>query len=65
MSDLATVQRLARRRQELVRRHELLMERVARFPNETNRRQLDELTLTLAQLDRRLHGLQAAAPTAA
>lgn len=46
--------RLLHRRDELMRRHETLSERVALFANLVNRQQLDQLTNEVALLQQRL-----------
>ena len=46
--------RLRHRRSEVARRRERAIERVALFPNPVNRRQIEELTAELEELDRRL-----------
>lgn len=46
--------RLLHRRDELVRRQELLSERVALFENPVSRRQLDELTIEISLVRERL-----------
>jgi hypothetical protein len=56
--DPLSVQRLEQRRRELVRRHELLMERGALLPDGADRRKLDDLTFELAKIDRQLRGVR-------
>lgn len=46
--------RLRHRRDEVARRREQAIERVALFPNPVNRRQVEELSAELEELDRRL-----------
>jgi hypothetical protein len=50
----AELVRLRHRKAELHRRHEKLTERVALFANPVNRRQLDELTIDISLVQRRL-----------
>jgi hypothetical protein len=52
--DPAETGRLLHRRDELVRRHELLSERVALFGNPVSRRQLDELAIDISSVQQRL-----------
>lgn len=50
---------LLHRRDELVRRHEILSERVALFENPVNRRQLDDLTIDISLMQQRLNDIEA------
>lgn len=54
MADPIETGRLLHRRDELVRRHDLLSERVALFENPVNRQQLNELTIDLSLVQQRL-----------
>jgi hypothetical protein len=54
VDDPAETGRLLHRRDELVRRHEILSERVALFANPVSRRQLDELTIDISRVQQRL-----------
>lgn len=54
MEDPIETGRLLHRRDELVRRHDILSERVALFGNPVNRQQLDELTIDLSLVRERL-----------
>ncbi|MGZ4332759.1 MAG: hypothetical protein ACXVRJ_00585 [Gaiellaceae bacterium] len=45
---------LRHRRNEVTRRRDKAVERVALFPNPVNRRHVEELTAELAEIDRRL-----------
>jgi hypothetical protein len=49
---------LRHRRNELVRRHERALERVALFPNAVNERHLKELANEIAAIDEQLRNLQ-------
>lgn len=54
VEDPAVTGRLLHRRDELVRRQEILSERVALFENPVSRRQLDELTIDISLVQQRL-----------
>jgi hypothetical protein len=54
VEDPAVRGRLLHRRDELVRLHELLTERVALFENPVNRRQLDELAIDILRVREQL-----------
>ena len=51
--------RLLHHLDELVRRYEVLSERVALFGNAVNRQQLDELTIDIAVAQRQLNEIEA------
>lgn len=53
--DATETGRLLHRRDELVRRQEILSERVALFENPVNRRQLDELVIDISLVQQQLN----------
>jgi hypothetical protein len=57
MNARAELAHLRHRREELTRRHEQALERVALFPNSVNERQRDELAEQIREVDSRLEEL--------